>query len=87
VSTIGRPGELTIRPHAHSASIAGHMVLLAHMGKIKVPDGILLIKTDEQLAVADVNVARHWRFLNKGVRDQGSVTKMEHFSYCLAPGP
>lgn len=37
-----------------------------HMGEIEVPDGIVLIKTDEQLVVTDGDVAGH--VFNTGIR-------------------
>ena len=59
------PGELPVHPHPQAAKLAADVVLKTHMGKIQLPDAVVLVKTDEQLAVADGDVARHGVVLRK----------------------
>ncbi len=54
------PGELPVHPHPQAAKLAADVIFETHMGKIKLPDAVVLVKTDEQFAVAYRDVSRAW---------------------------
>ena len=59
------PGELPVDPDPQAAKPAAHVIFEPHMGEIKLPDTVVLVKTDEQFAVADGEVSRHGVILRK----------------------
>ena len=59
------PGELPVDPDPQAAKLAAHVIFETHMGEIKLPDAVVLVKTDEQFAVADGEVSGHGVILRK----------------------
>src|SRR5439155_21169405 len=56
-----QPGELPVHPHAETARMADRLVFLADVGEIDVPDSIVAVEGEEELAVAERDVPRHPR--------------------------
>src|SRR5438093_7385187 len=48
-----QPGELPDNPHAEPERIADRLIFLADVGEIDVPDLIVAVEGDEELAVAE----------------------------------
>jgi hypothetical protein len=44
---------------AETADIAADMIFLSHMGKVEIPDPIVVVEADQELAVSDRNVSGH----------------------------
>jgi hypothetical protein len=53
------PGKPAIHPDAETAAIPAHMVFLAHMGIIEIPDAIVLIEANQEAAVSHRNITWH----------------------------
>jgi hypothetical protein len=53
------PTELTVHPYAQSELMAVCVVLLAHAGKIDVPQAVVTVKGDKEAVIAYGNVAGH----------------------------
>jgi|GEM_PF-6014733 hypothetical protein len=47
------PREALIHPHSETTKAATHMIFLPHMGKIEIPDGIILVEANQKLSIAD----------------------------------
>jgi hypothetical protein len=59
------PGKLAIRPDPEPEGVPAHVILLPHVGEVKVPDPVILVKTDEEPVISDRDVTGHANLLEE----------------------
>ncbi len=53
------PAKMISGQEAETAHVAADMIFLSHMGKVEIPDPIVVVKADQKLTVSHRNVAGH----------------------------
>jgi hypothetical protein len=53
------PGKTVVHTDSETGESAADVVFLAHVGKVKVPEMVLLIKGRQESTVADGNITGH----------------------------
>jgi hypothetical protein len=53
------PRKLILEPDPEAEGVTADMVLLSHVRKVEISNGIILIKTDEKLAIPNRDISRH----------------------------